>query len=585
MKRLILFFLAVAILNGGCRKETLPRGEAPRPRIVSFSPNITEILFDMHLGEHVVGVTTYCKLPPGQKRRRVGSMFDVNTETILAAGPDIVLIQSSISRFRGLASVAPGIRIERLRIESLADIPEAMRRIGELVGRADLANEARDTFEAKLARIAEVARGKPRPRVLFAIGTDRPSVAAEGSFVHDLIIRAGGVNAAEAIPGRPRWRDATIESIHKAAPDVIICQVPRAERAAAAREYWMRWADLPAVKTGRVYVEHDPQWTIASGRMADVGLRLANLVHRSAGQDWPGRPAKYRPWTLWSARMWRLLAVAVVGAALAAAGMALQGLLRNPLAEPYILGISSGAGVGVLFGMAAASWLALGQWATTPVLAFLGSLATCAVVYGIAQRRGRLDSYTMILAGIIVNASNGAIMLTIYLYIDPYRIPDFARWSMGQVPEMVDLWTLGVCGALVLLGWGLLLFRGAHFNALALGDEVAASTGVSVHRLRIETFVTVALMTAAAVALVGPIGFVGLIVPHICRMIVGPDHRRLVLASGIGGAAFLMIAETLCRNIGPLIGVGKVPVGILCALCGGPFFIVLLRRGRSGGAA
>lgn len=293
---------------------------------------------------------------------------------------------------------------------------------------------------------------------------------------------------------------------------------------------------------------------------------------------------QYHTWTLWWARVWRLLAVGAVGAGLATAGMALQGLLRNPLAEPYILGISSGAGVGVLAGMAVAGRYALGQWATMPVLAFVGALGACGAVYAVAQRRGRLEPYAMILSGVIVNAFNGAIMLTIYLYIDPYRIPDFAKWAMGQVPETVDHLALGVCGALVVCGWAVLLLRASALNALSLGDEVAASIGVSVHRLRAETFVLVSLMTAAAVALVGPIGFVGLIVPHICRMVSGPDHRRLALLSGFGGAMFLIIAETLCRNLGPLVGVGKIPVGILSALCGGPFFIFLLRRrGREAG--
>jgi iron complex transport system permease protein len=281
---------------------------------------------------------------------------------------------------------------------------------------------------------------------------------------------------------------------------------------------------------------------------------------------------------VWLSRVFRLLAAAAVGAALAAAGAALQGLLRNPLAEPYVLGISSGAGVGVLLGLALTGWWAVPVWASTPVLAFGGAILTCAVVYAIAQRRGRLDPYSLILSGVIVNSFNGAIMLTIYLYVDRYRIADFAYWAMGQLPDATDGLLLGVCGACVLAGWLVLLGRAAAFNVLGLGDEVAASSGVAVHRLRLVTFAAVGLMTAAAVALAGPIGFLGLVVPHICRLILGPDHRRAILASGFAGAIFLMAAETLCRTIGPWIGVSRVPVGILTALGGGPFFIYLLRR-------
>lgn len=285
-------------------------------------------------------------------------------------------------------------------------------------------------------------------------------------------------------------------------------------------------------------------------------------------------------WNIWTLRISRLVTTALVGAALAAAGMALQGLLRNPLAEPYILGISSGAGVGVLLGMASVGWgWHLLPWgATTPALAFAGALLTCLVVYGIAQRRGRLDPYNLILSGVIVNIFNAALMLTIYLFIDPYVLSDFAQWSMGQFPEAVDPHLLAICGPCVLIGWVGLLHSGASLNALGLGDEVAASSGVAVHALRVKTFVLVGVVTASAVALSGPIGFVGLIVPHMCRMLFGPDHRRLLILSGFAGAAFLMLADTLCRWGGPLIGVQKVPVGILTALCGGPFFIYLLRR-------
>jgi iron complex transport system permease protein len=129
----------------------------------------------------------------------------------------------------------------------------------------------------------------------------------------------------------------------------------------------------------------------------------------------------------------------------------------------------------------------------------------------------------------------------------------------------------------------ILLLRGSSYNTLGLGDDVAASSGVGVHWLRAETFIVAALITSAAVALAGPIGFVGLIVPHVCRMIFGPDHRKLAVISGMAGAIFLMVADTLCRTVGPLLSGGEIPVGVLTALSGGPFFIVLLRR-RTGQA-
>jgi iron complex transport system permease protein len=283
-------------------------------------------------------------------------------------------------------------------------------------------------------------------------------------------------------------------------------------------------------------------------------------------------------WPIWLSRVLRLLTAAIVGAGLATAGMALQGLLRNPLADPYILGISSGAGVGVLLGLALAGWYALPTWASTPVLAFAGALVTCAAVYAIAQRRGHLDPYSLILSGVIVNSFNGAILLTINLYIDRDRIADFAYWAMGRLEDLTDGLRLAICGGCVLVGWGVLLASAAAFNVLGLGDEVAGASGVSVNRLRLTTFAAVGLMTAAAVALAGPIGFVGLIVPHLCRMVLGPDHRVGIIASGFVGAMLLMAAETLCRTVGRYVGVSLIPVGIITALAGGPFFIYLLRR-------
>ena len=284
---------------------------------------------------------------------------------------------------------------------------------------------------------------------------------------------------------------------------------------------------------------------------------------------------------IWQVRLFRLLAAAAVGAALATAGMALQGLLRNPLAEPYVLGISSGAGLAVVVGSSLVSWDMLPAWASTPALALIGSLATSAVVFGISQRRGRLDPYVLLLSGVIINVLNGALILGFFQLLKPTEIIHFIGWGMGHIPEW--LWhkpgLLICCWLLVPGGWVVLFLRGSAFNALGLGDEVAASAGVSVHRVRLETFLVVSLMTSAAVALAGPVGFVGLIVPHICRMVLGPDHRRLAVVSGFVGAIFLMLASTACRALGEWLNRGELPVGVVTAMVGGPFFIFLLRRG------
>ena len=288
---------------------------------------------------------------------------------------------------------------------------------------------------------------------------------------------------------------------------------------------------------------------------------------------------------IWQMRLMRLATAATVGAGLSVAGLALQGLLRNPLAEPYVLGIASGSGVGVLIGAALAGAWGLAGWATQPVLALAGALATCLAVYLIAQRRGRLDPYVLLLSGVIINVFNGALMLAILLVVNPNDIISFVGWGMGMIRDTTSPLLLAVCAGAVVAGWLVIFLRGAWFNALSLGDEVAGSVGVSVHGLRLITFLVTALMTAGAVALAGPVGFVGLVVPHLCRLIIGPDHRRGALVTSLAGAVFLMLADTLCRLAGDWLNVGIVPVGVVTALVGGPFFIVLLRRRSAGGLA
>ncbi len=547
-----------------------PRPPAGSPRIVSFSPAITEMLFDMSLGDNVVGVTRYCTLPAGVERPRVGDAFTINASVILKARPDVIFAQTAPSKFKGVTDVDPHVQVIQLELERLADVPAAMARIGQVV-----ANERRRAFTTQLDAVRQRVASLPKPRVLFVMGTDRPVAAGPESFIGDLIEVAGGVNAGADIPGRKPWRRTHIDAIVKAAPDVLICQNSEKGATERVRRYWLKWKDLPAALTGRVYVVNDPGWSIPSPRLADRADELADMVHaRPAAPAAAGAPGM----SLALAWVYRLLAAAVAGAALAAGGAALQGLLRNPLAEPYVLGISSGAGVGVLLGLALAAEYAMPEWVSTPVLAFVGAMITCAVVYAVAQRRGRLDPYSLILSGVIVNAFNAAVMLTIYLYVDPHRIADFAHWAMGRLPDSVDLSLLVVCGGCVVAGWAVLLLQGKAFNALGLGDEVATSAGVSVGRLRMVTFLCVGVMTAAAVALAGPIAFLGLIVPHICRMIVGPDHRVGIVAAGVAGALLLIGAELLCRTAGPLIGVSLIPVGIITALSGGPFFIYLLRK-------
>lgn len=279
---------------------------------------------------------------------------------------------------------------------------------------------------------------------------------------------------------------------------------------------------------------------------------------------------------IWMLRALRLGGAAAAGAGLAVAGAAIQGLLRNPLGDPYVLGLAGGAGVGVRLGLAFGAGAGALAW-RSPAFAFAGALTAAGAVYAVSRRRGTIDPFSLVLAGVMVNILCGALIMGLYLLMDPLRVDEFARWAMGELPEAVHPGLLAVCAGLTLAAWAALLLRAGALNTLGLGDDVARSLGVGVHALRIEVFAAAALATAAAVALAGPIAFVGLMTPHAIRAFTGPDHRRLIPLCGFGGAILLMLAETLCRWLGPAIGAGRIPVGLLTALLGAPFFIVILR--------
>lgn len=270
-------------------------------------------------------------------------------------------------------------------------------------------------------------------------------------------------------------------------------------------------------------------------------------------------------------RVYGVLMASAEGAVLALAGLALQALLRNPLADPYVLGISGGAGFGVIVS---------GIWFTViaaPLFGFAGALATALAVYAIAQRRGRLEPYTLLLSGVILNAFYAAAIMLVSALVSPARRGDIAFWMMGNLNTFDPQWTLvGIVGGLAIGAAVLFAFMAKGFNLVAVGEDTAGALGVRVERLRRTTFVATSLITGAAVSLAGPIGFVGLICPHLLRLALGPDHRRLVPATFFFGAAFLVLADLVTRLLEG-IGGQVVPVGVLTAMAGGPFFIYLLR--------
>ena len=273
-------------------------------------------------------------------------------------------------------------------------------------------------------------------------------------------------------------------------------------------------------------------------------------------------------------RLPRVLAAIVAGAALAASGATYQGLFRNPLVSPDILGVSAGASLGAVIGI----FLSL-PVAAIQIVSFAGGLAAVLAVYAVGGLvRGRDPILTLVLAGVAVGAVVGAGISLIKILADPYdQLPAITYWLLGSLAS-VTLADLGFVLPGVVAGGVLLFLLRWRINLLALGEDEARALGVETRRLRPALVIAATLVTSAVVSITGVIGWIGLVVPHVVRMLVGPDFRVLLPASMIAGAAFLLVIDLLARSVAQT----EIPLGILTAVVGAPFFLGLLARGRTG---
>lgn len=273
-------------------------------------------------------------------------------------------------------------------------------------------------------------------------------------------------------------------------------------------------------------------------------------------------------------RIPRVLLAAMVGAALAASGVIFQALLRNPLADPYILGVSSGAGLGAM--IAVISGLSWTLWGRSPiaVFAFVGALGTVWLVWGIGRITGRYQVTGLLLAGVVVNAFLSAMILFLVSIARGQQLYATIFWLMGNMAEE-DFSVLWVGGGCITAGVVALFFLGPQLNIISVGHEDARSIGVAVEKVEFAAFAISAFITAVAVSLSGLIGFVGLIVPHAVRLLFGPDHRQLLPLGSLAGAMFLVVADTVARMV---VAPAQLPVGVVTAMIGGPFFLFLLIR-------
>jgi iron complex transport system permease protein len=319
-----------------------------------------------------------------------------------------------------------------------------------------------------------------------------------------------------------------------------------------------------------------------AGQLAISPAEVAGSLLRAVGIPNPWAPADgVVEATLWVVRFPRIAMAMTVGAALAAAGAVMQAIFGNPLAEPGVVGVSSGAALG------AATAIVLGLAAFGEGLvalpAFAGGLLATLLVYLVSRANGRTEVVTLLLTGIAVNAFAGAGLAFVLFSASAANREQIIFWQLGSLGG--SLWREVLVVAVVAIpGVVVAALLGRRYDVLALGERNARHLGIDVERLRLISIVVVALLTGVAVAFVGIIAFVGLVVPHVVRMLLGPAHRSLIVASALGGAVLMVFADLLARTVVPG---AELPIGLLTSLVGGPFFFFLLwrQRRRAGGWA
>jgi iron complex transport system permease protein len=276
---------------------------------------------------------------------------------------------------------------------------------------------------------------------------------------------------------------------------------------------------------------------------------------------------------IWKIRLPRVLMAALVGAALALGGLVFQALLRNPLAEPYILGISGGSAIGAILGIL----LGLSRFPGVGLLAFLGSLSTLAMILLMASGKGMLKKDSLLLSGVMINAFCGAVIMFLVSITQDARLHNIIFWLMGDL-SLADLHQVGILAALLIPCFILLFWLSHTMNLLLMGKEMAQSMGVNIVAATVSLLSITSFIVSVTVSHCGLLGFVGLVMPHLLRMLLGADHRVLVPACILGGGTYMILCDLLARSLPEQ---GEIPVGVITALFGAPLFIFLLLKSKT----
>jgi len=304
---------------------------------------------------------------------------------------------------------------------------------------------------------------------------------------------------------------------------------------------------------------------------ADINLKdVIEVFSNPLGQNWQDTKAII----LLKVRLPRILLACMVGGALAVAGVVLQALLRNPLADPYVLGVSSGSALGAIIAILLGLNITIGVLPSIPLFGFAGGLLTILFVYHISKVHRKISVQTMLLVGVVTGAVLAAVIMFITSIVGPHQVQGIIFWLMGSLSSQ-DYSLVLIVSFYVIIGILILIYHARSLNLLILGEESAAQLGLEVERTKKVAFVGASLITGAAVSVSGLIGFVGILIPHLMRMIIGSDHRLLLPVAALSGGIYLVVADTLART---LLAPTEIPVGVITAICGGPFFIYLLRQ-------
>lgn len=281
-------------------------------------------------------------------------------------------------------------------------------------------------------------------------------------------------------------------------------------------------------------------------------------------------PDSTLPAIIWQIRLPRVLLAALVGATLSLGGLVFQALLRNLLAEPYILGISGGSAIGAIAGIL----LGLSRFPGVSFTAFLGSMATLALILVMTSGQSVMRKESLLLSGVMVNAFCSSVIMFMISVTQDAKLHNIIFWLMGDLSS-ADLRQVGILAGMLLPCFGIIFWHSHAMNLLLMGKEMAQATGLSIKFVTVTVLVTSSFMVSATVSYCGLIGFVGLVMPHLLRLILGPDHRVLVPACVLGGGAYLVICDLLARTLPQQ---GELPAGVITAIIGAPLFIMLLKK-------